>query len=383
VTGGEGKVNIGSAAWVLAADTSIAKNLNNTGFCVGGNCNLSGTNLLVDSPPTVSLSSYELPAGSPYIGWNFTNSYEVKISKLAFSASTFGSVGVGEVHNSPPKVGTNAIIPVICEPVGVCSVTAGVATVKDRTFKWPLTNNGSTAAVLTEVSLVWPQGNGQLRKVKLDADVVWDGRINWTAEGVTLTSADFTTDLKKKRIDPGKKRVFTLEFEKDAITDLAAYTLSVTFDNRCTIVYTPPTFAENFCLTAPGSGRAKTLTMVYTDANGGDSSSFNCTSNCNTQDPSKVIVTGDPAPDAQVWILATPTGKTNVLFQGLVDLFQAFIMSAPNAGLSTFDTNTTVKIFSDSTMSSLLSTVQFHTSCSQPLNDGDYYGSLMLTGFTR
>ena len=104
VTGGEGRVTLGQAAWVLAANTSIAKNLNNTGFCVGGNCSGGGTNLLVDSPPTVNSSDYSLLAGLPYVGWNFTNSYEVTISHLAFGSSGFGTVSVGEVHNSPPKV---------------------------------------------------------------------------------------------------------------------------------------------------------------------------------------------------------------------------------------------------------------------------------------
>ena len=101
------------------------------------------------------------------------------------------------------------------------------------------------------------------------------------------------------------------------------------------------------------------------------------------QDASKVIVSGDPAPATQVWIRAVPTGKTNILFQGLVYLLDPFVMSATSAGLSTFDTNTTLFLYSDSTQSTLLSSVQFHTSCSQPLNDGDFYGSLKLVGFSR
>jgi hypothetical protein len=175
-----------------------------------------------------------------------------------------------------------------------------------------------------------------------------------------------------------------LEFQNNAGTDLTAYAVKATFNNGCILVFVPgSTTGGNFCATAPGSGRAKTLTMVFLDANGGDNTSYNCTSNCNTQDPSKVIIAGDPAPATQVWIKAVPTGKTGVLFQGLVNLYDAFVMSAANAGLSTFDTNTTVSIYTDSTMTTLLSSVQFHTSCSQPLNDGDFYGSLKLTGFTR
>src|SRR4030095_2287193 len=81
VSGGEGKVNVGQAAWVADWNTSLAQNLNGLGFCAGGNCSGGGTNPLVGSPPTVSANSYNLPAGSPYQGWNFTNSYFVKVSK--------------------------------------------------------------------------------------------------------------------------------------------------------------------------------------------------------------------------------------------------------------------------------------------------------------
>jgi hypothetical protein len=384
VTGGEGKVNVGQAAWVLAADTSLAKNLNTLGLCVGGNCSGGGTNLLVNSPPTVGSSSYDLPAGSPYTGWNFTNSYEVTISRLAFGSSSFGGVSVGEVHNSPPKTGSNAVAPVVCDGgAGVCTVTGGVATIKDKKFMWPLTNNGSGKATLTGLTLTWPQSNGQLLKIKFGKDVIWDKKANWTAGGLTLTSADFTTDVKRKSIDPGKTRMFTLEFQNNAGSDLSTYTVTAIFDSGCRVVFVPSQFGGNFCQTAPGSGRAKTLTMLFLDANGGDNTSYNCTTNCNTQDAGKVLVTGDPAPATQVWIRAVPTGKTGVLFEGLVDLNEAFVMSAASAGLSTFDTNTTVTLFRDSTRTTQLSSVQFHTSCSQPLNDGDYYGSLRLTGFSR
>lgn len=276
----------------------------------------------------------------------------------------------------------------ICEPggsPGQCSIVEGNATAKDRQFKWPLTNSGSAAATLTGLTLAWPQGNGRLLKIKFDGDVVWDATADWSAGGITLSTPHFATDPKKKTINSGQTRIFTLEFQNNANADLTTYTVNATFDSGCTVVFVPslPPFGGDFCQTAPGSGRAKTLTMVFLDANGGDNTSYNCTSNCNTQDAGKVIVTGDPAPAAQAWIKAVPTGKTSILFEGPVNLDGSFVMSAASAGLSTFDTNTTVTLYTDSTKTIQLSSVQFHTSCSQPLNDGDYYGSLRLTGFSR
>jgi hypothetical protein len=114
--GGDGRLNAGNRAFILSWDTSLAQNLNLTGFCTGGSCLFGGVNLLLNSPPTVSSSSYTLPAGSPFGAWNFANSYTVRISASAFGAAGFGRVDLGEVHNSPPKAGSNAVIPVPCVP---------------------------------------------------------------------------------------------------------------------------------------------------------------------------------------------------------------------------------------------------------------------------
>ena len=112
--GGDGSMVSGTRSNIKAWTTSLAESLNATGYCISGNCSAGGTNLLVNSPPTVSSSSYDLPAGSPYSSWNFTNSYSVTISSAAFGTSGFGKVALGAVHNSPPKTGSNAVYPVPC-----------------------------------------------------------------------------------------------------------------------------------------------------------------------------------------------------------------------------------------------------------------------------
>jgi hypothetical protein len=112
--GGDGKVVAGSAAHVLSWNTSLAKNLNNFGYCTGGNCNFGGINVTVNSPPTVSPTSYNLPAGSPFGNWIFPIQYEMRIAAAAFGAAGFGSVQLVGMHNSPPKIGSNLLTPVPC-----------------------------------------------------------------------------------------------------------------------------------------------------------------------------------------------------------------------------------------------------------------------------
>ncbi len=114
-TGGDGKVVTGGT-YIQGCSTSIAENLNTN--CKSGNCTVDSTNLLVNSPKTVSSTSYTLlnPSAYPY-GWDFNVVYTVKVSGAAFGASGFGSVAVPSVHNSPPKFGQNELTPVPCVPI--------------------------------------------------------------------------------------------------------------------------------------------------------------------------------------------------------------------------------------------------------------------------
>ena len=107
-------------------------------------------------------------------------------------------------------------------PAPGCSLTSGTPTVASKQVKWPITNTGSTKVTIEQLSLMWPQANGKLMKVKFDGDTIYDPDWVWSAGGTTLNSGDFVTDLKKKSLDPGKTRVLILEFEKNAVMDLVA-----------------------------------------------------------------------------------------------------------------------------------------------------------------
>ncbi len=110
--GGDGGMNTGSSAHILEWGTSIDYDLNNLGYCSGGNCSAGGTNLVVNSPAT---DAFYTPNPS-YPNWIFDTIYEVKIDKAAFGASGFGSIDIPYIHASPSKLGQNTIY---AEP-GVC-----------------------------------------------------------------------------------------------------------------------------------------------------------------------------------------------------------------------------------------------------------------------
>ncbi|MCP3915517.1 MAG: hypothetical protein GY711_08185 [bacterium] len=120
-------------------------------------------------------------------------------------------------------------------------------------------------------------------------------------------------------------------------------------------------------------GRPRVLTMEYT----GD----DCTATTHSQDPNKVSCSGDPASAPTVFVRANknenPFNTDRVWFEGLVDLGATFDIDAANEGRDHLESETWVHFF-DSSGTTLLQSVEFHTSCSQPLFVGNQFGAALL-----
>ncbi len=122
-------------------------------------------------------------------------------------------------------------------------------------------------------------------------------------------------------------------------------------------------------------GKAQVLWMLYTGED--------CSETSHSQDPGKVSCDGDPDDATPVHIIASDKAdlsdpKTNVWFNGVVNLGDLFPIDATVAGQAKLKANTYVTIQNGS---GVLQTLMFHTSCSQPLNVGDQFGSLVLDQF--
>jgi hypothetical protein len=94
VTGGEGKMLVGSAASILAVATSLDRDLNGCGYCY-----------TVDSPATDG--KYTPNAATPR--WDYRVVYEVWIDATAYGPAGPGDTLVENVHASPSKAATNTI----------------------------------------------------------------------------------------------------------------------------------------------------------------------------------------------------------------------------------------------------------------------------------
>jgi hypothetical protein len=124
------------------------------------------------------------------------------------------------------------------------------------------------------------------------------------------------------------------------------------------------------------SGKPSVLTMAYTG--------LGCDASMHSQDPSKVTCDGDPAGEALVRIIATDKddpndNKARIFFDGEVALGGVFNVDAYATDLSRLRAETRVFVYDLN--GNLLQFVKFHTSCSQPLNLGDQFGSLELVSF--
>ncbi len=100
--GGDGFFKSGNRNHILSFDTSHDRNLNDKGYCANGSCTSNGVNLFVNSPPATE--NYEA-IDAAFDAYEFVNSYEVLVSKDAFGSAGFGSVTIGDLHNSPSKKG--------------------------------------------------------------------------------------------------------------------------------------------------------------------------------------------------------------------------------------------------------------------------------------
>jgi len=103
VTSGEGKMLVGSAEHILAASSSLDRNMNGCGYCETENSPCPGEDYAGD------------PAAP---AWDYRVVYEVWIDNAAFGAAGFCGVDINSVHASPSKAEENTVLvePGDCPP---------------------------------------------------------------------------------------------------------------------------------------------------------------------------------------------------------------------------------------------------------------------------
>jgi len=103
VSGGEGKMLVGSAEHVLAASSSLDRNMNGCGYCEVENSPCPG-------------SDYSGDPDAPE--WDYRVVYEVWIDMAAFGSAGFCGIDMNAVHASPSKADEHTVLvePKDCPP---------------------------------------------------------------------------------------------------------------------------------------------------------------------------------------------------------------------------------------------------------------------------
>jgi hypothetical protein len=265
--GGDGKMISGSSSNVLTVTTSLSDSMNQAPAFYG---------YTVNSPKETSpLSNVSVPPG-----WDYTDSYYVKVSHNAFGANGFGTATIAHVHDSPSKiqgiikffptnvcncvtnvavatgvavVGGSAVsvsdndFEVVCATSsggggggGVCSLAQGAIKFDKNTIQIPIKNNGSANIVMSELQLTWPQAtNGKLKTVTLNGPA-FNGPS--ASSPVDLTSANWAPGTNPRTINKGQSKTLVLTFEKNVDKTASHYSGGVVkfgTDASCQLNYLP------------------------------------------------------------------------------------------------------------------------------------------------
>jgi hypothetical protein len=102
------------------------------------------------------------------------------------------------------------------------------------------------------------------------------------------------------------------------------------------------------------------------------------------QDDEKAVCVGDAALPGMVYIVSSDSEEpdddgANVWYEGIVAIDDQLTLDVATAGQSKFKSRTFVYVM-DLT-GEVLQSIEFHTSCSQPLREGDQFGSIVLEDF--
>ncbi len=125
------------------------------------------------------------------------------------------------------------------------------------------------------------------------------------------------------------------------------------------------------------TGRPQVLTAAYTGQG--------CEYSNHSQNPRKVRCEGDPEYASLVRIVACDKSdpfhrRANIWFDGMVGLDDSFDINSANQGRNRLKRNTWIHVLDLD--NNILQSLKIHTSCSQPLNEGDQFGSIVLEDFT-
>ncbi len=116
-------------------------------------------------------------------------------------------------------------------PGGACVAGAnGWLDFNNEKIEWRLINTGLGDLTIAQITLAWPAVNGDLQKIHLGGDEIFDKS---RAPSSTVVDGSWRGGPSKRRLGPGESQDLRLEFEHDALADEAGYDITVEFAEGC------------------------------------------------------------------------------------------------------------------------------------------------------
>jgi hypothetical protein len=122
------------------------------------------------------------------------------------------------------------------DPTGT-AVTVSAPMFDDKKLDFDLTNIGGQELVIVSAALSWPENvNKELKKIKNDGKEIFDDQ---SSPPLSIGEDDWKGSTGDRRLQVGETDTIRFEFEDDASTDLAQYSLTLTFSDGSTLDLAP------------------------------------------------------------------------------------------------------------------------------------------------
>jgi len=117
-----------------------------------------------------------------------------------------------------------------CPPTPACHVSGGGLTMRERVLGFNLVNHGDDDVTIHSITIFWPDGNGQLKKISFD-DRIYNRSLvpTWA----TIASG-WAGEDEDRELEEGETKTLEFEFKNPISTEPSDYTIQVDFAEGCT-----------------------------------------------------------------------------------------------------------------------------------------------------
>ena len=122
-------------------------------------------------------------------------------------------------------------------PTPTCQISGAESLEFDgKKVKWDITNDDSDPVTVVQIYIAWPGANGGLALINLGSSLIW--LVPQDPPSATISEPWLPPDGDRTIDGGGTQKTLEFKFEATA-SETGLYWITVTFDNECTVSFTP------------------------------------------------------------------------------------------------------------------------------------------------